>query len=192
MRSRSFGNTPLRRESARQNARERLLVRARRGCFRGRRRGRNGGLGWRQIGEQRRLQQSTTARRRSQGRRSWRAGRRLGLFHQCFPQRLGAGFLVLAGSHHGHDDGEAKEYARAVFGDFGQDVAGACAKQGVGRAAAKGQPGPGILFGQLQQHQENQNDTIQKHQEGQKDVKNTHSFPLNRVFDDIRKTAVVQ
>ena len=75
-----------------------------------------------------------------------------------------------------------KNMPAAIFGDFGQDVAGACAKQGVGRAAAKGQPGPGILLGQLQQHQEDQNDTIHKHQEGQKDIKHTHSFPVKSSF----------
>jgi len=99
---------------------------------------------------------------------------------------------MLPRSHHCHKHGQAKKYSRGIFGDLGQDIARPRAKQGVGRRPAKSHPGPGFLLRQLQQHQKDQNDTIHKHEEGQQDVKYAHNFPLNRVLDNIRKTACVQ
>ena len=52
--------------------------------------------------------------------------------------------------------GQHKENDRRVFGDLGQRVARTRAKQRVRRAAAERQARARILFRQLNQHQQNQ------------------------------------
>ena len=74
------------------------------------------------------------------------------------------------GRDDGHKDGQAEKYSGHVFGDLGQDVAGARAEKGIRRARAKSHSRPGLLLGQLQQHQKDQNETIHKHQDRQKNV----------------------
>ncbi len=88
---------------------------------------------------------------------------------------------------------ERQKYHRHPFGDLGQGVAGARAKQGIRRAAAKGHAGPGVLFRQLHQHQQDQ----QQADEDQKNIKmpidKSHSGDsLDGIFDNVSKTLSFQ
>ena len=58
--------------------------------------------------------------------------------------------------HKAENQGHRKKNARRPFGDLGQGVARTRAKQRVRRAAAKGHARARVLLGQLNQHQQNQ------------------------------------
>src|SRR5437762_11767032 len=98
--------------------------------------------------------------RGGRGRR-WRDDRPGGRF---FPQlffQSPAAFPDVVRPHDRKEQRQAQERSGGVFGNFGKGGARAGAEQGVGSAAAKGNACAGFFFRQLDQHQQNQQQTVE-------------------------------
>jgi hypothetical protein len=72
------------------------------------------------------------------------------------------------------NDREREENTSRVFCDFRQRVARTRAEQRVRRAAAERQTGTGVFFWQLNQHEQNQQQSVQHHQNRQNTYDKSH------------------